>query len=180
MAEANPRVFDLFDPTEAVVAAEAVVKLPRDRNSLFQMSKLEEKIDRTANSDEVVELEKKVAELKAKVDESALRVTLRGIDKTAIDAIMELVNSMVANPEHPLTEADKDDFFHVKVMESMIVKIVDFKDNEFGHPGDRTKEWYDTQPPENRIALNAAVKDLSFSAYQYDADTVNPDFSQTY
>ena len=176
MAEANPRVFDLFDPTEAVTAAEAVVKLPRDRSSLFQMSKLEKQINHTANQDEVAVLEAKKAELKVKVDKSALKVTLRGIDKIAIDAINELLDAMVGNPEHPLTEGGKDEAFQTNVLESMIVKIVDSEGHEFGHPGDRTQEWYDRQPPENRIELNKAIKELSFTAYQYDADTINPDF----
>jgi len=81
MAEANPRTFDLFDPSEDVTQAEAIVKLPRDRQSLFSLSKVEEQISKTANADEVVKLEEKVAELKAKIAKSELRVTLRGIDK---------------------------------------------------------------------------------------------------
>ncbi len=176
MAEANPRTFDLFDPTEAVVAAEAIVKLPRDRNSLFQMSKIEEQINNTANPDEVEKLEARKSELKAKVDESVLKVTLKGLDKIALDAISDLLNAMVENPEHPMTEKTREVAFAMMVLESMIVKIEDTKGNSFAHPGDRTKEWYDKQPPENRTVLTEAMAELSFMAYQYEADTVNPDF----
>ena len=176
MAEADPRIFDLFDPTEAVTAAEAVVKLPRDRSSLFQMSKIEEQINQTGDSEAVTALEAKKAELKAKVDKSALSVTLRGLDKIAIDAINDALDAQVKNPENPFTEEDKDEQFQTKVLESMIVEIKDSEGHIFGHPGDRTQEWYDRQPPENRVALNIAIKELTFTAYQYDADTVNPDF----
>jgi len=176
MAEANPRTFDLFDPAEVITQAQAIVKLPRDRNSLFQMAKLEEQINKTANPDEVATLEARKAELKAKVDKSCLRVTLCGVDKILLDSISDALEaeSKIADP--PMTEAVRDDKYQMKVLESMLVKIEDSEGNVGVHPGDRTGEWFNRQPPENRMELVIAMKDLSFEAYKYNADTINPDF----
>lgn len=179
MAEANPRTFDLFAPTEAIKQAEAIVPLVRDRNSLFQLSKLEKKINSTANPDEVATLEEKRTALQEKVDKSKLRVHLQGVDKVGLDAIQEALeteNKADENGVKPFTEEQQDLKFHLKVLETMIVKIEDAEGAVAAHPGDRTGEWYSHQPPENRAALNIAVQELTFKAYEYDANTVNPDF----
>lgn len=168
----DPRTFDLFAPEEAVVYPTDTVKVYRDRASILKLGRIEAKIARTIKPDDVEALEAQKVELSEKVLKSALLVELKGIPSNVIDDISESIPAVAEGEK----EDSRNATINMKVLETMIVQISNAEGAVAGHPGERTKEWFDSLPPEGRKALMDAILELSFRAMSFEAETESVDF----
>ena len=195
MTNADPRTFDLFATEEAITYPTDSITLYRDRASMYELKKLEDRIN-SALGVNVEALEAKATEIREKVQASSLTVTFKGLPTPVIaeirdsipvtsipqpdvaemspedaQATLRLWESEMADAEEAHSEA-----VNMKFIESMLVSITRADGATAPHPGELTEKWFNSLPPEDRRKILQCVRDLSFSALEYEVETESADF----
>lgn len=180
MVEADPRTFDLFADEEAVEYPTDTVKIYRNRAALFQLGKVEAKINSTIDPKVVATLEAEKTVLTGKIEKSALTVEMKGLPSTVTSAIFASVPEVDAEGkserEVAVAEEARDDTMNMRVLEAMLVSISNAEGAVANHPAERTGEWFKALPIEGRNAVMEAMRGLSFSVLTYEAETESVDF----
>ena len=188
----DPRTFDLFDIEESVEYPTDSVIVHRNRKALYELSGVLDTINRTIDPDVVEKLEAEAAGIRAAIKKTDLRITLKGLPTTTIEDIQKSIPEPTYTPpadnasasEKALYESeyaklidDRNAVFNMKVLQTMIVDIVEVESGRVAnHPQDRTREWFETLPMEERARVVTKIRELSFSVLEAEAEVDSPGF----
>lgn len=187
----SPVTFDLFAPEESVEYPTDSVVLHRNRKALYELSKVEEKLSRALDPDVAATLEEAANGFRDEVKKTDLLVELKGLPATVVQSIESSVPAPnIPRPsdsatveelavwEQQATEASDERMaaINMRIVEAMIVQISDSQGRVAGHPGERTREWFESLPAESRSKLLSKVRELSFSSLEIDVETESPGF----
>ena len=195
MTIVDPRTFDLFAVDESVTYPTDTVTIYRDRASLYELHKLEARINKSLGLN-VEKLEEAATALRAKVEASSLTIEFKGLPTEVITEIRDSIpatkvpepdianlasddaQAMLQLWQSEVSDAEelRADAMNMKFIEAMLVRITRSDGAVAPHPADRTEEWFKSLPPEDRRNIMECVRDLSFSALEYETETESADF----
>lgn len=175
---ADPRTFSLFDENEAVTLPTDSIEIIRNRNALRQYVLLNEKINKSVEIDP--KDEENLKTLQAELEESKLKISMRGLAPDAIENIRENVRIT----QFPDVDAKAEDVpdelaeaMTAAVLHAMITSI-ERPDGAVAEAMDAAtlQKWYNSLPVECQGDISKLSMSLSFSAWEYNTEVTSPDF----